>query len=101
MQTSLYRSRKLIVESDEADLVQDVSFDIDKAQTKLAAIRNQLQGVREQSAAQIENAVAGGNQAGRGDRCGSAVGAKMKRRRRSHRKRNRQRLAARARRLRR
>jgi hypothetical protein len=35
MQTFLFRSRELIVESDEADLVRDVSLDIDKAQTKL------------------------------------------------------------------
>ena len=54
MRTFLFRSRDLIVESDEADLVRDVSLDIDKAQTKLVAIRRRLRGVQEQAAAQVQ-----------------------------------------------
>jgi len=53
MHTFLFRSYDLIVESDETDLVRDVCFDIDKAQTKLSAIRRRLQGVREQAAAKV------------------------------------------------
>jgi hypothetical protein len=52
MHTFLFRSYHLILESDEADLVRDVSLDIDKAQTKLKAIRRRLKGVLEQAAAQ-------------------------------------------------
>jgi hypothetical protein len=44
----------LIVQSDEADLVRDVCFDIDKAQTKLKAVRRRLQGVQEQAAAKVQ-----------------------------------------------
>jgi hypothetical protein len=54
MQTFLFRSRELIVESDEADLLRDVSLDIDKAQTKLEAIRQRLRGVKEQATAQVQ-----------------------------------------------
>ena len=54
LQTFLFRSRNSILESDEADLIQDVSHDIDKAQTKLAAIRQRLRGVQEQAAAQVQ-----------------------------------------------
>jgi hypothetical protein len=53
MQTFLFRSYDLIVQSDEADLVRDVCFDIDKAQTKLKGIRRRLQGVQEQAAAKV------------------------------------------------
>lgn len=54
MQTFLFRSRELIVESDEADLVRDVCFDVDKAQKKLKAIQRRLKGVQEQAAAQVQ-----------------------------------------------
>jgi hypothetical protein len=54
MQTFVYRSYDLIVQSDEADLVRDVSFDIDKAQTKLKAVRRRLKGVQEQAAAKVQ-----------------------------------------------
>ena len=52
MRTFLFRSPDLILQSDEADLVRDVCFDIDRAQTKLKAIRRRLKGVLEQAAAQ-------------------------------------------------
>ena len=54
MHTFVFRSRKLIVEADEADLVRDVGLDLDKAQTKLKAIRRRLKGVQEQAAAEIQ-----------------------------------------------
>jgi hypothetical protein len=54
MQTFVFRSYDLIVESDEADLVRDVSLDIDKAETKLKAIRRRLKGVQEQAAAKVQ-----------------------------------------------
>jgi hypothetical protein len=54
MQTFLFRSRDLILQSDEADLVRNVCFDIDKAQTKLKAIRRRLQGLQEYTAAELQ-----------------------------------------------
>jgi hypothetical protein len=54
MQRLLFRSSHLIVQSDEADLVRDVCFGIDRAQTKLKSIRRRLQGVQEQAAAQVQ-----------------------------------------------
>ena len=97
MFTFLFRSRELILESDEADLIRDVCLDIDKAQKKLKTIRDRLQVVGRRDRVSRCH----GNQTGRGDRCRPALGAKMKRRRRSIRKRNWQRLAAAARRLKR
>src|SRR5450432_2588456 len=54
MQTLLFRSYDLIVQSDDADLIRDVGFNIDRAQTKLNAVRRRLQGVRAQAAAQVQ-----------------------------------------------
>ena len=54
MQTFLFRSRDLILQSDEADLVRDVCFNIDRAQTKLKRIQRRLQGVQEQAAAKVQ-----------------------------------------------
>jgi len=53
MHTFLFRSYDLILESDEADLIRDVCLDIHKAEVKLKKVRQRLQGIREQSAAQI------------------------------------------------
>ncbi len=53
MHTFLFRSYDLIVESDEADLIRDVCLDIHKAEVKLNKVRQRLQGIQEQSAAQI------------------------------------------------
>jgi hypothetical protein len=53
MHTFLFRSYDLIVKSDEADLIRDVCLDIHKAEVKLKKVRQRLQGIREQSAAQI------------------------------------------------
>jgi Mg2+ and Co2+ transporter CorA len=53
MQTFLFRSYDLIVESDEADLIRDVCLDIHKAEVKLKKVRQRLQRIQEQSAAQI------------------------------------------------
>jgi hypothetical protein len=54
MHTFLWRSSRLIVESDEADLVRDVGFAVDRAQTKLGQIKRRLKGVQEQAAAQVQ-----------------------------------------------
>jgi len=54
MQRLVFRSSHLIVESDEADLVRDVCFAVDRAQTKLKAIQRRLKGVQEQAAAQVK-----------------------------------------------
>jgi hypothetical protein len=54
MHTFLFRSYGLIVQADDADLVRDVCCNIDRAQTKLKAIRRRLKGVQEQSAAQLQ-----------------------------------------------
>jgi len=54
MHTFVFRRYSLIVESAEADLVRDVCLDVDKAQTKLTAIRRQLQRDREHAAARAE-----------------------------------------------
>jgi hypothetical protein len=48
--TLLFRSRELIAQSDEADLLRDVCRDPDKAQVKLKAIRRRLQGLQESTA---------------------------------------------------
>ena len=49
--TFVFRSYALIVESDEADLMRDVCFDMHKAQVKLKAIRRQIAADREHAAA--------------------------------------------------
>ena len=54
LQRLLFRGSRLIVESDEADLVRDVGFAVDRAQTKLKAIQRRLKGVQEQAAAQVQ-----------------------------------------------
>jgi hypothetical protein len=51
MQTFLFRSYDLILESDEADLLRDVRLDIDKAAKKVEKIRGRLRDIKEQSAA--------------------------------------------------
>jgi hypothetical protein len=54
LQRLLFRSSHLIVESDEADLVRDVGFAVDRAQTKLKRIQRRLKGVQERAAAQVQ-----------------------------------------------
>lgn len=54
MQRLLFRGYDLIVESEEADLVRDVCFNVDRARTKLKAIQRSLQGVRERAAARVQ-----------------------------------------------
>jgi len=54
MHTFVFRSYDLIVESNEADLARDVSLDLHKAQVKLRKIRERLQSVQEQAAAQVQ-----------------------------------------------
>jgi hypothetical protein len=47
----VFRSYTLIVQSDEADLMRDVRFDMRKAQVKLKAIQRQIAADREHAAA--------------------------------------------------
>jgi hypothetical protein len=54
MHTFLFRRIDLIVESDDADLVRDVCFNIDRAQTKLERIQRRLKNVQEQAAANVQ-----------------------------------------------
>ena len=54
MQRLLFRSSRLIAESDEAALVRDVGLAIDRAQTKLARIKLRLNSVQEQAAAEVQ-----------------------------------------------
>jgi Mg2+ and Co2+ transporter CorA len=61
MHTFCFRSYDMIVESDEADLVRDVSLDVHKAQVKLRKIRERLQSVQEQAAAQVKLLTAADN----------------------------------------
>jgi hypothetical protein len=58
IRTLCFRSREMLLESDEADLIRDVCLDIDKAETKLRKIRERLQSVQKWSAAQIEQLTA-------------------------------------------
>ena len=54
MHTFVFCSYSLIVKSAEADLVRDVRFDVEKAQSKLKAIRRQLEQDRKHAAARAE-----------------------------------------------
>lgn len=54
MHTFVFRSYELIVTSSEADLLRDVRHGLDKAQTKLKGLQEQLQRDREQAAARID-----------------------------------------------
>ena len=58
MHDALFRSYDLILASDETELTRDVCRDIHKAQLKLKKIKQRLQGIREQSAAQIQQLTA-------------------------------------------
>ena len=52
MHSVVFRSYDLILEADEADLVRDVNWDIEKAKRKLAKAQQQLRSVRANFAAQ-------------------------------------------------
>jgi hypothetical protein len=54
MHTFLFRSLSAILEADDADLVRDVCLDLHKAEVKLKKVRQRLQGVQEQAAAQVQ-----------------------------------------------
>jgi hypothetical protein len=73
MHTFLFRKYDLIVESDEADLVRDVCFDIDKAEKKLKGHPTTL--ARRAGTGSRPGAVAHdrGHQVGRRDRCRSTL----------------------------
>jgi hypothetical protein len=54
MRTLAFRSYEHIVEADEAELVRDVCFDMDRAQSKLRRVKARLKNVLIESAAQVE-----------------------------------------------
>jgi hypothetical protein len=54
MHTFVFRSYDLIVKSSEADLIRDVRHGLDKAQTKLKGIQEQLRRDREHAAARVD-----------------------------------------------
>lgn len=58
MHTFAFRSREAILEADERTLTRDVGQDLHKAQVKLGKIRERLESVRENAAAQIETLTA-------------------------------------------
>lgn len=49
-----FRSYDTIVESNEADLVRDVCFDMDRAQSKLRRVKQRLKNVQEEAAALVQ-----------------------------------------------
>jgi hypothetical protein len=54
MHTVVFRSRESILQSDEAELVRDVRFDLDKAQRKLEKIRARIEGLQEYAATELQ-----------------------------------------------
>ncbi len=58
MHNLVFRSRKGILEADEAQLFEDVCYDLDKASRKLKAARLQLEKVQEHAAAEVEELTA-------------------------------------------
>lgn len=54
MHTVVFRSRRVILEVDEATLLRDVRFDLEKADRKLEAIRRQLVNFKERAAKEID-----------------------------------------------
>ena len=54
MQRLVFRSADLIVASDEVDLVKDVCFAINRAESKLRRIKQQLENVQKQAAAKVQ-----------------------------------------------
>jgi hypothetical protein len=53
-----FLGKDLILESDDADLIHDVSCNIDRAQVKLRLISKRLAGLKQQSAVEIEKLTA-------------------------------------------
>lgn len=53
MHTFLFRSREAILESDEADLIEDVRCDLHKAQVKLERMRTARQSLQERTTAEL------------------------------------------------
>jgi hypothetical protein len=52
--TLLFRSRESILQADEADLVRDVCFDIDRAKGKLEKIRARIESLQEYAATELQ-----------------------------------------------
>jgi hypothetical protein len=58
MHTFAFRSLTAIMEADDTDLIRDICCDPHKAQVKLKRISNRIEGIRQQSAEQIEQLTA-------------------------------------------
>ncbi len=125
MRSLSFRSRDVLLKVDEATLIEDIRSEPEKAARKLEALQEHRKSYIERTALEIERLTAAEAKFGAAvrrlsnptslqwfGRCrhpirrGSGNGPQnyqgaraMKRRRQSHRKRNRQRLAAQARRL--
>jgi hypothetical protein len=54
MHTVVFRSRETILQADEAELVRDVRFDVDKAQRKLEKIRERFEILQEWAATELQ-----------------------------------------------
>ncbi|SIO61546.1 hypothetical protein SAMN05443247_08865 [Bradyrhizobium erythrophlei] len=54
MRKFVFRSYDKIVASDEAELVRDVCFDIDRAESKLGRITQRLKNVEEEATAKVQ-----------------------------------------------
>jgi DNA repair exonuclease SbcCD ATPase subunit len=54
MHTFLFRSREAILEADEAELIRDVCFDIEKAQRKLEKLRARIESLQEYSVNELQ-----------------------------------------------
>jgi hypothetical protein len=54
MHTYLFRSRKAVLEADEAELIRDVCSDIDKAQKKLEKLRARIESFQELADAELQ-----------------------------------------------
>jgi len=58
MHTLVFRSCDVILEVDDARLIEDVCFDLEKAEKKLISARRQLVNVRERAAEEIRKLTA-------------------------------------------
>ena len=54
MHTYLFRSRKAVLEADEAELIRDVCSDIDEAQKKLEKLRARIESFQELADAELQ-----------------------------------------------
>ena len=58
MHTCLFRSREALLEADEAELIRDVCWDMDKAQRKLEKIRARIESLQEYAVNELQTLTA-------------------------------------------